>query len=318
MDMDDPTKENVMAYAVAVILLVVALLAIDVYARFTIRRKERRNKFFDDVQKLDSVGDLDELRKLLEKEKGRWGKDARIRRRELQFRIRLLELDKARQVGPEALNATLNEILHDLKSSRVDVDEIMRYAVAASALDYQTGSAFLFEVAKILRRSLERKNRALAVELLQQARWLKLEGNEFEFEGILNDQTELDWGDYRGVVTLVFGWNSGDRDSLFMLPIVRALYRKYHSEGFEVLGYNSEDSPRKLKKLEKEFRIPWKNVSRRLSRRARKDSGERYQDFKELWGRYCFAILVDIDGKVRSLCCDRDIAVHVEGLLNRR
>lgn len=275
---------------------VLAFLLIRIWRKRAERRQELRYQFFAYVQHLGEVGEFDELKRLLEKEKNRWGKEARLRRRRLRYWIRREGLVRAGREGRDVLETALYVVLQNVKPSRVDKNEILSYAYTTMGFDSRLGCDFLLEVAGILRRSFRKKNRALAKEFTQDARWFGLEGNELEIEGLFNDKTELDWSAYRGKVTLLFGWNRRDWTSLYMLPVVRVLYRKYHSQGFEVLGYNSQDGPKAVRKFEEKFKIPWRNVSRRLTRRARKASGERYQDVCELWGLDHFLLLVDRDG----------------------
>ena len=85
-------------------------------------------------------------------------------------------------------------------------------------------------------------------------------GKPYEITGVTIDGSDIDWKQYKGKVVLVDFWATWCIPCIQELPNVIDQYKKYHEQGFEVVGVNLDDDPARLKRFMDEAPIPWKTV----------------------------------------------------------
>ncbi|MBR0226058.1 MAG: redoxin domain-containing protein [Thermoguttaceae bacterium] len=287
------TKERKLP--VGVVIAVITLLNLVICRSVVKRQRAKADKIRAYAQGLATDGKLGELKELAAR-----SRHSGIRRQEWDFLTEICKLNVAGRQGVDALKASLAAILPKLAPRRETYAEIVIYADVASRYDMETSVEFVRRASETMQKTGGNLGRALAAALTRLVRLHDFDGSDFEMEGRFNDDTEFNMNVYRGKVILVFGWTCQDETCVFMIPQIKELYEKFHSQGLTVLGYNCQDRPEAVRRYEKRYQTPWKNVSRRLTIRGRNALDERYVDFCERNGisRVPFVFLVDRDGKV--------------------
>ncbi|HZY86294.1 MAG TPA: TlpA disulfide reductase family protein, partial [Gemmataceae bacterium] len=74
------------------------------------------------------------------------------------------------------------------------------------------------------------------------------------------DGRAVDLSKLRGKVVLVDFWATWCGPCVAELPNVRAVYDRYHAQGFEVVGISLDHSRDKLAEYVKEKQVPWPQV----------------------------------------------------------
>lgn len=204
-------------------------------------------------------------------------------------------------------------------------DAAVSYLSIFEGLASQIGGSFKKELRDVLADSDDAKRRKIAERLSAEIRRDELPGKKLKLEGVLADETELDWESYRGKVVWFqtrpnFGTSTpfASQNDDPQTAKYKELYAKYADAGLAVLEYDAV-----LKAPEKDVEhkdvkhfVPepgYPILSRRLSAAAKKD----YVDFAELYSleRFAQAILIDVDGKVVSVAPNAD---DLEKLLKER
>ena len=88
-------------------------------------------------------------------------------------------------------------------------------------------------------------------------RRLNLPGKKFELAGTLLDGTPIDWASYRGKVVLVDYWATWCGPCRAEVPNVLENYKKYHDQGFDVVGISLDEDRRAVQQYMRESGIPW-------------------------------------------------------------
>jgi len=125
-------------------------------------------------------------------------------------------------------------------------------------------------------------------------RFAELPGSEFEFQCVLLDGKKLDIKDFRGKVVLVDFWATWCGPCVMSIPMIKALYDKYHDQGFELIALSCDEDLDDLKEFEEESPHPWHVASVVMSVEAE------LTDYSTYYGitAYPTYVLVGKDGKV--------------------
>ena len=125
-------------------------------------------------------------------------------------------------------------------------------------------------------------------------RFAELPGSEIEFQCVLLDEKKLDIKDFRGKVVLVDFWATWCGPCVMSIPMMKALYEKYHDKGFELIAYSCDEDLDDLKEFEEASPHPWHVASAVMSVVAE------LTDYSTHYGipGYPTFVLVDKDGKV--------------------
>jgi len=100
----------------------------------------------------------------------------------------------------------------------------------------------------------------VSARLAGQVRRLRLPGNSLELAGQLLDRTRIDWAAYRGKVVLVDFWATWCGPCLEELPNVVENYRRYHAQGFDVIGVSLDDSRQQVEAFVRAKKIAWPTI----------------------------------------------------------
>ena len=71
------------------------------------------------------------------------------------------------------------------------------------------------------------------------------------------DGREVDLAQMRGRVVMVDFWSTGCPSYVARVPQIKAIYEKYHSQGFDIIGISADTDGQRLDSFLKENRIPW-------------------------------------------------------------
>lgn len=96
-----------------------------------------------------------------------------------------------------------------------------------------------------------------AKTMIGAARRLRLPGKPFDIDGNLLNGEAFDWSSYKGKVILVDYWATWCPTCVEELPNVARNYKKYHAQGFEVIGVSLDESKAELTSFLSENKLPW-------------------------------------------------------------
>jgi peroxiredoxin len=91
-----------------------------------------------------------------------------------------------------------------------------------------------------------------------------------EWKATAIDGSEIDLAKLRGKVVLLDFWATRCPPCVTELPNVLAAYKKFHAQGFEIIGISSDDNKEVLLRFIKAHEIPWPQYLddyRRISQR---------------------------------------------------
>ena len=74
------------------------------------------------------------------------------------------------------------------------------------------------------------------------------------------DGKPISLADYRGKVVLLDFWAVWCGPCLGEIPRIKAVYEKYHAEGFDVIGVSLDEDAAVLREFIKEQEIPWRQI----------------------------------------------------------
>ncbi len=91
-------------------------------------------------------------------------------------------------------------------------------------------------------------------------RRIELEGKPLQLSGQGFPSGTVNSEDFRGRVLLVIFWATWSKPSTEDLPQIRALYEKYHSSGFEIIGVNIDEEPSQISSYLKQHKVTWPQI----------------------------------------------------------
>ncbi len=251
---------------------------------------------------LSANGLVEELQTLVREEEKRKSSDAR---RLVLVESALIDatiVDATRKNDAAELRRLIDRLVDRAVETptALNVDRVERAARALRERDPEM--AKLIDE-KRLKKFLGSGNEALrsyAVSTGASERYANLVGNELRFEGVSTDGTEIDWDSYRGKVVLVDFWATWCGPCRAELPNVKAMYEKYRDCGFEVVGYSCDSDVAELDRFVRAQRLPWKNVSHKLST----DSTKPFVDLLRYYAINGIPKLILVDREGRVIDCD--------------
>ena len=210
--------------------------------------------------------------------------------------------DVAERQGTEReLVAAMNEVDAFVKehpeTSDMCVDLVFPVALVAANLK---NPALVDKIWDPIRKTLaaagtpEAQNALLMLE--GTIRYSELEGNTFEWKGCDLDGKPLDETKVKGRVVVVDFWASWAEQSLETHKQLLELYKKYHPQGFEIVGYCLDPKLEDTKTYLQKNKLPWIILSDRATVDAKATSLAGYYGISEI----PTMILVGGDGKVAS------------------
>lgn len=131
------------------------------------------------------------------------------------------------------------------------------------------------------------------------------------------DATDLDGktlrlADYRDKVVLIDFWATWCVPCVAEFPNVRAVYDKFHSRGFEVIGVSLDEEPATVREFLKDTPLPWRQVL---------NPGDPAKSITDRYGVTAIpaTFLVDGDGKIQRIDLRGDnLEAAVAKLLNAK
>ena len=180
-----------------------------------------------------------------------------------------------------------------------DVEMIMNVINGAEMLGQNQAAIRLYKFfANKFAQSKQPQIKQLASQFEGAVRRLNLPGQKMELSGTFLDGSELDWASYQGKVVLIDYWASWCGPCRQELPNLLANYKKYHDQGFDVIGINLDDSREAVTSFLDKEKLPWKTLF------SDKPGETGWQN--PMAARYGISgiptvILIDREGKVISL-----------------
>lgn len=260
----------------------------------------------DDMDK--TLADLETYQKELAEAKS----DVLYQAQVMTFQLKLQKPVMAAMMGQDGDHvAEVKKVIEEIKAFFVENEFREEYAMLPAMLlaisemvdrDGKQGlqKFVITELKPVLEKSDSEEAKNLLTHMEGVLRFAELPGSEIELQCILLDGKKLDIKDFRGKVVLVDFWATWCGPCRMAIPMMKALYEKYHEKGLELVAYSCDEDIEDLKAFEEESPHPWHVASVVLS--TEKDLPN-YSDHYGIPGYPTF-VLVDKAGKVVNVTHD--------------
>ena len=125
------------------------------------------------------------------------------------------------------------------------------------------------------------------------------------------DGREVDLAAMKGKVILIDFWATGCGPCCAEIPNMKAVYDKFHDQGFEIVGISFDTEKSKLERLIKKMEMPWPQYF------DGKNSENQYQEQYEIYAIPTMW-LIGKDGNVADLNARHGLAEKVQKLLEEK
>lgn len=222
----------------------------------------------------------------------------------LVSKLQLAKDDEKTELG-DALVAKLKTMASDPKTQLASLELVMEVGQMLESNENFTVAKQVYDLLESSYKDNENeKLAAAAVGAAENGRKrIALIGKPFEVVGETLAGGPINWSEYAGKIVLVDFWATWCGPCLEELPNIMKNYKKYHAQGFEVVGINLDDDQQDVTAFfDKNGNLPWTTV---LSNEPGKLGMENALAVKAGVNAIPFVILIGRDGKV--------LGIHVRG-----
>jgi thiol-disulfide isomerase/thioredoxin len=174
----------------------------------------------------------------------------------------------ADQLEPAKLPPLLDEVKASLQNQQLDAKHLRIASAMVHAInkltDDKEAAQRLKEFGDLFAASndpvLSRYGKSLAKSETQAAPETDWIGKPMEVVGTTAEGAKFDIAQYKGKVVLVDFWATWCGPCQALMPDLKAMYQKYHAQGFEIVGVNLDGTLSDLSEYLDKKKLPWVNV----------------------------------------------------------